>query len=132
MEIHLLEPGKSGPASRSKMFPVNTITYPSYDPENRHRAIWGSNAIFNPWRVVDERMDRLAEEARNSRDQDLRFRNFEEYFNTIVRDAWSVAFLHMEDLVAYDASKLSDVSLLGYIDPHLRYIRLIGAESSND
>jgi len=132
MEIHLLEPGKSGPASRSRMFPVNTITYPSYDPENRHRAIWGSNAIFNPWRVVDERMDQLAEEARNSRDMELRFRNFEEYFNTIVRDGWSVAFLHMEDLVAYDASKLADVRLLGYIDPHLRYISLAARESTVD
>jgi ABC-type transport system substrate-binding protein len=114
------------------MFPVNTITYPAFDPENRHRAIWGSNAIFNPWRVVNERMDSLAEEARNSSDQELRIRNFEEYFNTVVKEAWSVAFLHMEDLVAYDPDKLTDVILMGYIDPHLRLIRLVDKAPAGD
>jgi peptide/nickel transport system substrate-binding protein len=132
MQIHLLEPGKSGAASRSRMYPVNTITYPAFDPENRHRAIWGSDAIFNPWRVTNKRMDRLAEEARTSSDHQLRKRNFERYFDTVVREAWSVAYLHTFDLVAYDAEKLADVQLTGYIDPHLRLIRLTRQGQTGD
>lgn len=130
--IELIEPGKAGPVSRTMVYPVNTITYPNFDPENRHRAIWGSNAIFNPWRITNEHMDRLAEDARTSRDEELRIRNFEEYFNTIVREAWSVAFLHIDDVVAYDSSKLSAVQLSGYIDPVLRRIGLVNHTTAND
>ena len=132
LEIELIEPGKAGPVSRTRVYPVNTITYPNFDPENRHRAIWGSNAIFNPWRVVNKRVDQLAEQARTSRDEGLRNRNFDEYFNTIVREAWSVAFLHIDDLVAYDGDKLSSVRLSGYIDPVLRRISLAGHQATDD
>jgi peptide/nickel transport system substrate-binding protein len=132
LEIELIEPGKSGAASRTKTYPINTITYPSFDPENRHRAIWGSNAIFNPFRVTDTHMDRLAEEARTSVDEVLRYRNFDEYFNTIVTQAWSVAYLQIDDLVAYDQDKLSGVRLSGYIDPVLRRISLNREPVSDD
>ncbi len=132
LQLELIEPGKSGAVSRTQDFPVNTITYPAFDPENRHRAIWGSKAIFNPFGVIDERMDKLAEEARTSKDDKLRIDNFEAYFETIVKEAWSVAYLHMDDLIAYDKTKLGNVRVSGYIDPILRRISLVNHSNVND
>lgn len=132
MKIELIEPGQSGATSRSQRYAVNTITYPSFDPENRHRAIWGSNAVFNPFGVVDKDMDQLAEEARSSRDEVLRYGNFDKYFRTIVEEAWSVAYLQFDDLLAYDADKLANVRLSGYIDPIIREITLVEEVSADD
>jgi ABC-type transport system substrate-binding protein len=132
IKIELIEPGQSGATSRSQRYAVNTITYPNFDPENRHRAIWGSNAVFNPFGVVDTDMDRLAEEARSSSDEALRYGNFDRYFRTIVEEAWSVAYLQFDDLLAYDASKLADVRISGYIDPIIREISLVKKTTAND
>jgi len=132
MDIELIEPGKSGAISRTQRYAINTITYPNFDPENRHRAIWGSNAVFNPFGVVNEQMDRLAEEARSSSDKALRYGNFDQYFRTIVEEAWSVTYLQFDDLLAYDASKLAHVRLSGYIDPLIREISLVEQAADDD
>jgi peptide/nickel transport system substrate-binding protein len=50
MRIKIVEPGTMSSLSRTKRFPVNTIAYPTFDPDSRHMAIWGSASAFNPFR----------------------------------------------------------------------------------
>ncbi len=124
MEIKIIEPGSIGPIARSLDYPINTIGYPNVDPDNRHSAIWGSDAAFNPFHNPTPRLDELARQARETLDEELRAALFEEYFQIVVTDVHSVVYLQVEDLVAYDASKLTDVTVSRYIDPNLRDVKL--------
>lgn len=124
MVIKVIEPGTTGPLARTLQYPVNTIGYPNFDPDNRHLAIWDSKAAFNPFRIDSPVTDALAEEARASLDDDLRRRNYEKYFNVVVKDVYSLVYLQVDDLIAYDAERLQDVRVSRYIDPMLRELRL--------
>ena len=124
MELEIIEPGTVGATARTQKYPVNTIGYPNFDPDARHMAIWDTKAAFNPFHVVGARTDELAERARRSLDEDERRELFTEYFNILVKDVYSVVFLQLQDLVAYDGSKLAPVPVGRYIDPMLREIRI--------
>jgi peptide/nickel transport system substrate-binding protein len=128
MNIEVVEPGSVGAIARTTRYPVNTLTYPTFGPDSRHPAIWGTNAVFNPFKVHGARIDALATEAISSIDTVLREQNYREYYEIIVTDAYSTVFLHLEDLVAYDETQLSDVQI-GYVTPLLRHISLT---SGND
>jgi peptide/nickel transport system substrate-binding protein len=130
MEIEIIESTQHGALSRTTLYPVNTHTSPSFDPDNRHRAIWGSDAVFNPFRVTTEHTDRLADEAIASSIEELRYRNYAEYFDFVVKEGRTIIYLQVDDIVAYNPNKLSDVQVSGFIDPILRYIRL--ASDDND
>lgn len=60
---------------------MNNIGNPNFDPDNRHLAIWDTSAAFYPFHIESPRTDALAAEARASLDEDLRRRNYEEYFD---------------------------------------------------
>ena len=131
MEITVIEPGTIATHARSKTFPVSTIGYPNFDPDSRHPAIWSATAAFNPFGHRDERIERLAEEARRSLDESLRERNYQRYFNILVKEVFSLVYLQLDDLAIYDAAKLCGVEVGRYIDPMLREIRLAApAEAS--
>lgn len=127
MEIKIIEPGSVTAIARSLQYPINTIGFPVFDPDNRHTAIWGSGATFNAFRIDNSRLDELASQARQTKDEEVRKRLFEEYFDIVVRDGHSVIYLHTEDIVAYDAGKLFDVQVSRYIDPMLREVKLRSA-----
>jgi peptide/nickel transport system substrate-binding protein len=124
MEIEVIEPGTIAALARTRQYPVNTITFPNFGPDSRHPAIWETTAVFNPFRVEGARINELATAARVSMDDELRQRNYREYFEIIVRDVYSLIYLQIEDLVAYDSDKLKEVQVGGFIDPVLRNIRL--------
>ncbi|XOV89229.1 MAG: ABC transporter substrate-binding protein [Pseudomonadota bacterium] len=124
MEIKIIEPGTIAPIARSLDYPINTIGYPNFDPDNRHTAIWGSDAAFNPFRNPTPRLNELAQQARETLDEAQRAALFQEYFQIVVTEAHSVIYLQVEDLVAYDADKLIDVTVSRYIDPNLSDVRL--------
>ena len=131
MEIKIIEPGAIGAIARSLDYPVNTIGYPNVDPDNRHTAIWGSDAAFNPFHIPTPRLDELARQARETLDETVRDALFEAYFRIVVTNVYSVVYLQVEDLVAYDANRLTDVTVSRYIDPNLRDVKLrdrIGVE----
>jgi peptide/nickel transport system substrate-binding protein len=129
MDIEVVEPGSIGALARTKRYPINTLTYPTFGPDSRHPAIWGTNAVFNPFRVQGTRVDELATQAISSIDAALREKNYREYYEIIVKDAYSIVFLHLEDLVGYDASELSNVRI-GYVTPLLRHISLTSGNES--
>lgn len=124
MELKVIEPGTVSPVSRSKQYPVNTIGYPTFDPDSRHLAIWDSDAAFNPFRNDNSRLDELAKIARETHDESERQRLFKEYFEIVVAEVYSVVYLHIEDLIAYDAGRVMDVRVSRYIDPMLREVKL--------
>lgn len=124
MIIKVIEPGTLGAVARSKQFPVNTIGYPSFDPDSRHLAIWDTQAAFNPFRIAGAVTDRLATEARRSLDNELREANYQAYFDVVVKDVYSLVFLQLDDLVAYDPGRVEGVVISRYIDPMLREVRL--------
>lgn len=132
MQIELIESTQHGALSRTRLYPVNTHTSPSRDPDNRHRAIWGSDAVFNPFRVQTPHTDALANEAIRSSDDDLRYRNYAEYFDYVVKEGRTIIFLQVDDVVAYDPEKLSSVQVSGFIDPLLRYIELVEVAGQDD
>jgi peptide/nickel transport system substrate-binding protein len=129
MDIEVVEPGSIAALARTTRYPINTITYPTFGPDSRHPAIWGTHAVFNPFRVHGARIDKLATDAISSIDESLRQKNYHEYYEIIVKDAYSTVFLHLEDLVAYDASELSDIQI-GYVTPLLRHISLTSGDDS--
>ena len=124
MRIRVIEPGSVAALARSRDYPVNTIGYPNFDPDSRHPAIWSVTAGFNPFGYEDPRLERLAAEAIRSLDEDLRARNYREYFNVVVKDVLTLVYLQIDDLVIYDADKLTGVRIGRYIDPLLREIRV--------
>ena len=124
MRIKVIETGSIAAIARSRDYPVNTIGYPNFDPDARHPAIWSVTAGFNPFGYEDPRIERLATEAFQSLDEELRARNYREYFNVIVKDVLTLVYLQIDDLVIYDADKLTGVRVGRYIDPMLREIRL--------
>ena len=124
MVIKVIEPGTMGPVARSLDYPVNSIGYPNFDPDNRHLAIWDTNAAFNPFRIESPETDALATEARASLDDGLRRRNYETYFDIVVKDVYSLIYLQVDDLIAYDKDRVDDVRVSRYIDPMLRELRL--------
>ena len=124
MRIKLIEPGSVAALARTRDFPVNTIGYPNFDPDSRHPAIWSVTAGFNPFGHEDPRLERLAGEAIRSLDDDLRARNYREYFNVVVKEVLTLVYLQIDDLVIYDADKLAGVRVGRYIDPMLREIRI--------
>ena len=124
MRIKVIETGSIAAIARSRDYPVNTIGYPNFDPDARHPAIWSVTAGFNPFGYEDPRIERLATEAFQSLDEQLRARNYREYFNVIVKDVLTLVYLQIDDLVIYDADKLTRVRVGRYIDPMLREIRL--------
>lgn len=124
MEIAVIEPGTIGALARTRRYPVNTIGFPNYDPDNRHPAIWGETATFNPFQTRNEVLESSAIRARETVDETIREAAFEDYFNTIVADAHSIIFLQVSDLVAFDPKKLKSVHVGRYIDPILREVRL--------
>lgn len=124
MEIKIIEPGTIGAVSRSREFPINTITYPNYDPDSRHLAIWGTDAAYNPFGLETTRLDELARRARQTLDVKLREELFEEYFRIVVTEVYSLVYVYLKDIVAYDSARVADVSVSRYIDPMLRDVRL--------
>lgn len=124
MRIKVIEPGSVAALARTRDYPVNTIGYPNFDPDSRHPAIWSVTAGFNPFGYEDPRLERLADEAIRSLDDDLRARNYREYFNVVVKDVLTLVYLQIDDLVIYDADKLAGVRVGRYIDPLLREIRI--------
>ena len=124
MRIEVIENGSIAALARSRDYPVNTIGYPNFDPDSRHPAIWSVTAGFNPFGYEDERLERLAAEAIESLDADLRHRNYREYFNIVVKDVLTLVYLQIDDLVIYDANKLTGVRVGRFIDPLMRDIRL--------
>ena len=124
MRIKVIETGSIAAIARSRDYPVNTIGYPNFDPDSRHPAIWSVTAGFNPFGYEDSRLERLAAEAIRSLDEDLRARNYEEYFNVVVKEVLTLVYLQIDDLVIYDADKLTGVRVGRYIDPILREIRI--------
>ncbi|XOV85838.1 MAG: ABC transporter substrate-binding protein [Pseudomonadota bacterium] len=124
MQIHVTEPSTIAAISRTRRYPINTLTYPNYNPDSRHLAIWGTDAIFNPFKVVGHQTDALALEARASLDEELRARNYDAYYRIVIKDVYSMIYLQVEDLVAYDAAKLDGVRIGGFVDPLLRRIAL--------
>ena len=115
MRIQVIEPGTIEALGRTRRYPVNTIGYPNFDPDSRHQAIWSATAGFNPFRYEHPRLEELGREARRSLDEDLRARNYREYFNIVVREVLSLVLLHVDSLVAYDADKLRDVRVDRYM-----------------
>ena len=111
--------------ARSRRYPVNTIAPPNFDPDSRHLAIWHTMGIWNPFRIDNDRLNALAAEAFSSADEELREANYREYFDIIVKDVRALVLLQIDDLVAYNGDKLSNVRLSTYVDPDLRHIRLI-------
>jgi peptide/nickel transport system substrate-binding protein len=132
MEIEIIESTQHGALSRTTLYPVNTHTSPSFDPDNRHRAIWGSEAVFNPFRVITDHTDRLAEEAMASPDEELRYRNYAKYFDYVVKEGRTIIYLQVDDIVAYDPEKLTDVDVSGFIDPMLRFIGIANQGGPDD
>jgi len=132
MEILVIDTTQHGALSRTTLYPVNTHSSPSFDPDNRHRAIWATAAIFNPFGVVTEHTDKLAEEAMVSRDDELRYRNYEKYFEHVVKEGRTIIYLQLYDIVAYDPGKLADVQVSGFIDPLLRHVSLAEDGAVND
>lgn len=132
MEIKVIEPGTIGAVSRSREFPVNTIGYPNYDPDSRHLAIWGPEAAYNPFGLDTSRLEDLARRARQTLDEDLRERLFDEYFRIVVTEVYSLVYLHLKDVVAYDGARVTDVAVSRYIDPMLRDVRLRGDEEGQE
>ncbi len=124
MRIRVIETGSVAALARSRDYPVNTIGYPNFDPDSRHPAIWSVTAGFNPFGYEDPRLERLAAQAIRSLDEDLRARNYREYFNVVVKDVLTLVYLQIDDLVIYDADKLTGVRVGRYIDPLLREIRI--------
>lgn len=124
MRIKVIEPGSVAALARTRDYPVNTIGYPNFDPDSRHPAIWSVTAGFNPFGYEDPRLERLAYEAIRSLDDDLRARNYREYFNVVVKEVLTLVYLQIDDLVIYDADKLTGVRIGRYIDPMLREIRI--------
>ena len=124
MRIKVIEPGSIAAIARSRDYPVNTIGYPNFDPDSRHPAIWSVTAGFNPFGYEDPRLERLAGEAIRSLDEELRAQNYRDYFNVVVKDVLTLVYLQIDDLVIYDADKLTDVRVGRYIDPMLREIRI--------
>jgi peptide/nickel transport system substrate-binding protein len=124
MRIRVIEPGSMAPLSRTKQYPVNTIGYPTFDPDSRHMAIWGSTAAFNPFRNETARLDVLAEQARATLDESLRHQLFQDYFRIVVEEGYSIVYLYLEDLVAYDPTRVRDVMVSRYIDPTMREVKL--------
>ena len=129
MRIEVIEPGSIAALARSRDYPVNTIGYPNFDPDSRHPAIWSATAGFNPFGYADPRLERLAAEAIASLDEELRERNYREYFNIVVKDVLTLVYLQVDDLIAYDADKLAGVRVGRYIDPMLREIRIKGGDA---
>lgn len=125
MEIEIVDPGSISAHARSRRFPVNTIAPPNFDPDSRHLAIWETTAIWNPFRINNERLNSLAHEAIISSDEALREANYREYFDILVKDVRTLVLLQIDDLVAYDSDKLTGVALSTYVDPDLRYVRLL-------
>jgi peptide/nickel transport system substrate-binding protein len=121
IRLEVVERGSLGALARTRTYPVNTLTYPTFGPDSRHPAIWGTNAVFNPFNVHGPRIDALAEEASTSLDEALRARNYRDYYHIIVKDAYSTVILQLEDLVAYDADVLDKVRI-GYVTPILRHM----------
>ena len=115
MRIEVIEPGTIEALGRTRRYPVNTIGYPNFDPDSRHQAIWSAAAGFNPFRYEHPRLEELGREARRSLDEDLRARNYREYFNIVVREVLSLVLLQVDSLVAYDADKLRDVRVDRYM-----------------
>jgi peptide/nickel transport system substrate-binding protein len=128
MILNIAEPGSTGALARTKQYPVSAIAFPNSSPDHRHPAIWETKAVFNPFRVLGEETDRLANEARESLDQSLRERNYRAYFNIVVKEVYSLIYLQIDDLVAYDNKKLKGVKIGGFIDPRLRDIRLVNQQ----
>ena len=124
MRIKVIETGSIAAIARSRDYPVNTIGYPNFDPDSRHPAIWSVTAGFNPFGYEDSRLERLAAEAIRSLDEDLRAQNYREYFNVVVKEVLTLVYLQIDDLVIYDADKLTGVRVGRYIDPILREIRI--------
>jgi ABC-type transport system substrate-binding protein len=121
MEIEIIESTQHGALSRTTLYPVNT-----------HRAIWGSEAVFNPFRVITAHTDRLAEEAMASPDEGLRYRNYARYFDYVVKEGRTIIYLQVDDIVAYDPEKLTDVNVSGFIDPMLRFIGIANHGEPDD
>lgn len=124
MEIKVIEQGMIPAVARSREFPVNTIGYPTFDPDSRHAAIWAAGAAFNPFRLDVEELESLAAEARTTRDEQVRERLFDEYFRIVVTNVYSLVYLHLASVVAYDADRVAEVELSLYGDPPLREMRL--------
>lgn len=125
MKLEIVEPGSVAALARSKRYPVNTIAFPSFDPDSRHPAIWETTAVWNPFRNEGARINALANEAMTSADQGLRELNYRKYFEIIVKDVHSMVYLQIDDLLVYDSSKITGVRVSTYIDPHLRHVRLV-------
>ncbi len=125
MELEIVDPGSIAAHARSRRYPVNTIAPPNFDPDSRHLAIWETTAIWNPFRINNEQLNSLAHEAIVSSDEALREANYREYFNILVKDVRTLVLLQIDDLVAYNGDKLTGVALSTYVDPDLRYIRLV-------
>ena len=124
MRIKVIDGASIAAIARSREYPVNAIGYPNFDPDSRHPAIWSVGAAFNPFAYEDPRLERLAAEALTSLDEELRERNYRAYFNVIVKDALTVVYLQIDDLVIYDADKLAGVRVGRNVDPMLREIRI--------
>jgi hypothetical protein len=71
-----------------------------------------------------EALDALAERARSTLKEALREKAFREYFQIVVDQGYSIVYLHLEDLVAYDLRRVRDVDMSRYIDPNLREVKL--------
>ncbi len=125
MEIEVVEPGSFAALARTRRFPVNTIGYPNYDPDSRHLAIWGPDATYNPFELDTARLEELAARARKTLDEDLREQLFEEYFRIVVTEVYSLVFVYVMDVIAYDAERLVGVRVSSYIDPYLREVTLL-------
>ena len=126
MRIEVIEPGTIEALGRTRRYPVNTIGYPNFDPDSRHQAIWSATAGFNPFRYEHPRLEALGREARRSLDEELRARNYREYFNIVVREVLSLVLLQVDALVAFDTDKLRDVRVDRYM---LWEVRLQPAEA---
>ncbi len=124
MELEVVEPGSYAALARTRRFPVNTIGYPTYDPDSRHLAIWGPEAAYNPFELNTSQLETIAARARQTLDEELREQLFEEYFRIIVTEVYSLVFVHVMDVVAYDGERLADVEVSRYIDPRLREVKL--------
>ncbi len=129
MEIEVVESGSIAALARTRQYPVNTIAFPNFGPDSRHPAIWETTAVFNPFEVEGVRINELADQARVTMNEPMRYRNYAEYFGIIVREVYALVYLQIDDLIAYDEAKLKGVRVSRYVDPILRDIKVTGSST---